>query len=51
MHKSTVIGRLMLLVKASKVIVIITKYEHHLNIRGESMRISMMLFRFIVQRG
>ena len=54
MHKSTVICRLMRLVEASKVMFIITKSEHLLDInqsnmahgfvkKGESMRLSTML--------
>ena len=54
MHKSTVIGRLMRLVEASKVTFIITKSEDLLNVNrsnmvhayvkmGESMRLSTML--------
>ena len=54
MHKSTVICRLMRLLEASKVILVITKSEHLLDInrsnmvhgfvkKGESMRLSTML--------
>ena len=54
MHKSTVIGRLIKLVRASKLVFIITKKEHLLDIirpilyqnlqkKGEGMTKSMML--------